>query len=322
MPKATQPVWATSPRSVLQAPGRAEMVLVVVEAHAGGRLLGRAHRHQQLELQRLLDLAHRHHLAAAAEERIAGHVDAVAAGPAGRRCLVARSIQRSAEFLDLLAACRCGHIRACGTTGSGRARSTARGGSSRRRRRKSARRRARAPRSPPADRPGSRRPGPARDRQADSAVGPVARRPRCARRRRGCRVSSPPRQLTQPSRLRKAFQVAVSLDLARLITGGKRNTSASGRGSARSAPPGLDHALVYGRCGHRRRRCRSAAAAPRRWSRASGPACGSLNATFMFTPLGMVVVVVVIVGAFSRAAMPACCSTATPPRRWRGCGRC
>ena len=48
----------------------AEMVAVIVEAHAGGRLLGGAHRNEQLELQRLLDLAHRHQLAAAAEERI------------------------------------------------------------------------------------------------------------------------------------------------------------------------------------------------------------------------------------------------------------
>ena len=32
------------------------MIAVIIEAHAGGRRLGRAHRDQQLELQRLLDL--------------------------------------------------------------------------------------------------------------------------------------------------------------------------------------------------------------------------------------------------------------------------
>ena len=56
---------------IVDAPGRAEMVAMIVEAHAGGRLLGRMQRHQQLELQRLLDLADRHHLAGAAEEGIA-----------------------------------------------------------------------------------------------------------------------------------------------------------------------------------------------------------------------------------------------------------
>ncbi len=53
------------------------MVTVVVEAHAGGRLLRGAHRDQQLELQRLLDLGVRHDLAAAAEERVARLLDAI-----------------------------------------------------------------------------------------------------------------------------------------------------------------------------------------------------------------------------------------------------
>src|SRR5207302_1441324 len=58
-------------RSGLQLPGLAEVVLVIVEAHAGGRLLRRADRDQQLELEGLLDLVDRHQLAGAAEERIA-----------------------------------------------------------------------------------------------------------------------------------------------------------------------------------------------------------------------------------------------------------
>ena len=55
---------------VAQAPGRSKMVLMVIEAHAGGRLLGRMHGDQQLEFQRLLELADRHYLAGAAEERV------------------------------------------------------------------------------------------------------------------------------------------------------------------------------------------------------------------------------------------------------------
>ena len=76
MPKATQPVWAGSPLASCDAPGRAEMVAVIVEAHAGGRLFFRAQRHQQFELQRLLFLAHRLHLADPAEEGVARIVDA------------------------------------------------------------------------------------------------------------------------------------------------------------------------------------------------------------------------------------------------------
>src|ERR1051326_9024457 len=37
-------------------PGRAEMIAVIIEAHACGRLLGRMHRDQELEFERLLDL--------------------------------------------------------------------------------------------------------------------------------------------------------------------------------------------------------------------------------------------------------------------------
>src|SRR5262245_48710240 len=59
------------------APGRTEVIAVVVEAHARGRLLRGAYRDQQLELQRLLDLADRQDLAAATEERIARLIDTV-----------------------------------------------------------------------------------------------------------------------------------------------------------------------------------------------------------------------------------------------------
>src|SRR5689334_397299 len=48
-----------------QVPGQAEMVAMIVEAHARRRLLRRADRHQQLELELLLDLTCRHELAAA-----------------------------------------------------------------------------------------------------------------------------------------------------------------------------------------------------------------------------------------------------------------
>ena len=47
---------AKSPASSRRSQFVAEMIVVVVEAHAGGRLLFRAHRDQQFELQRLLDL--------------------------------------------------------------------------------------------------------------------------------------------------------------------------------------------------------------------------------------------------------------------------
>src|SRR4051794_22765572 len=41
-----------------QIPGLAEMIAVIVEAHAGGRLLLGAHRNEQLEFEGLLDLVH------------------------------------------------------------------------------------------------------------------------------------------------------------------------------------------------------------------------------------------------------------------------
>src|ERR1700694_1093894 len=75
IPNATQPVCARLAVHVLDVPGRAEMVAVIVEAHAGGRLRFGAQRDQQLEFQRLLLLADRLHLADAAEERIARIVD-------------------------------------------------------------------------------------------------------------------------------------------------------------------------------------------------------------------------------------------------------
>src|ERR1700734_726323 len=76
------------------------MVAVIVEAHARGRLLGGAYRNEQFELQGLLDLAHRHQLAAAAEERIARGIDA----PRQAQLLGKTRRPRhpgAAEFIDL-----------------------------------------------------------------------------------------------------------------------------------------------------------------------------------------------------------------------------
>ena len=58
-----------------QIPRRAEMVAVIVEAHARGRLLGGAHRNQQFELQRLLTCAIAAIISAASKERIARGLD-------------------------------------------------------------------------------------------------------------------------------------------------------------------------------------------------------------------------------------------------------
>src|SRR5271165_1855294 len=62
---------------VLDTPGRPEMVEMVIEADTGGRLLGRAHRDQQFEFQRLLELTDRHYLTCPTEERIARGRDLV-----------------------------------------------------------------------------------------------------------------------------------------------------------------------------------------------------------------------------------------------------
>src|SRR6516162_8915625 len=62
---------------VAQVPGHAEVIAVIVEAHAGGRLCGRAHRNEQLEFQRPLNLAHCHELTAAVEESVARLIHAV-----------------------------------------------------------------------------------------------------------------------------------------------------------------------------------------------------------------------------------------------------
>jgi len=60
---------------ILDVPGRAEMVAVIIEAHACRRLLFRTQRDQKFEFQRLLLLADRLHLADAAKERIARIID-------------------------------------------------------------------------------------------------------------------------------------------------------------------------------------------------------------------------------------------------------
>src|SRR5262245_41759044 len=51
---------------------RAKMVTMIVETHAGGGLGFGSQRNQELEFKRLFNLADRHHLADAPEERIAG----------------------------------------------------------------------------------------------------------------------------------------------------------------------------------------------------------------------------------------------------------
>ena len=77
MPKATQPVCASSLTLVVQTPDLAEMLAVIVEAHAGGRLRAGVIRDEKLELERVLDLAHGHHLPDAAEERITRYLEGV-----------------------------------------------------------------------------------------------------------------------------------------------------------------------------------------------------------------------------------------------------
>src|SRR5271155_3554214 len=56
----------------LQIPNGAEVVAMTVEAHACSRLLFGTNRHQQFELQRLFQLAHRGQLAGSSEEWVAG----------------------------------------------------------------------------------------------------------------------------------------------------------------------------------------------------------------------------------------------------------
>ena len=53
------------------------MIAMVIETHAGRRLIGRAQGHQQLELQKLLDLTRRDEARGTAEERIARRGDAM-----------------------------------------------------------------------------------------------------------------------------------------------------------------------------------------------------------------------------------------------------
>ena len=66
---------AVSPSAVFNPQVETEMVLVVVEAQAGGRVFFRIDRHQQFELQAEIALARRHDAAGATEERIVGDVD-------------------------------------------------------------------------------------------------------------------------------------------------------------------------------------------------------------------------------------------------------
>ena len=72
MPKPTQAVCAVAPPGGPQVPVMAEMVLVVVEADAGGVFLAVVDRDRQLELQLLVALARLQHASGPAEERIVG----------------------------------------------------------------------------------------------------------------------------------------------------------------------------------------------------------------------------------------------------------
>ena len=58
-----------------QLPQLAEMILVVVETHAGGQRRRIIDRYKQFEFQSLLALSRSHDLAGSAEERIVGEVN-------------------------------------------------------------------------------------------------------------------------------------------------------------------------------------------------------------------------------------------------------
>src|SRR3981081_3556981 len=74
-PKRDAAVMSRFTCRIDDVPSRAEMVAMMVEAHASRWLLFRAQRDQKLELERLLHLADRLHLTNAAEERIARIID-------------------------------------------------------------------------------------------------------------------------------------------------------------------------------------------------------------------------------------------------------
>src|SRR5450631_4082821 len=63
--------------SGLQAPGRAEMVLMVIKAHTSSRFVFRVDRNQEFKFQFLLDLTHGHDLTNSAEKRIAGGCESI-----------------------------------------------------------------------------------------------------------------------------------------------------------------------------------------------------------------------------------------------------
>ena len=63
--------------AAVDAPHLTEMLTVVVEAHAGGGPGAGVVGDQQLEFERLLQLAHGHQLPHSAEERVVGDVDRV-----------------------------------------------------------------------------------------------------------------------------------------------------------------------------------------------------------------------------------------------------
>ena len=197
---------------VVQAPGRAEMVAVIVEAHAGGRLLGRAHRDRAARTSatarsgsspsacrrgrrtgRWPDRRGRAGRAASAMPLRARHPALAEIGDLLRRADA--DIFAHAERLQPVEIAR--RLAAEAVAGDIEHKPVGR-------HRAAARRRA--------DRPDSRRPGSARDRPAPASV---VQSPPASKRSTAPRMSAslPCRQLTQPSRVRKALEIAGLLQL-------------------------------------------------------------------------------------------------------------
>ncbi len=115
IPKATHAGMSRFTRCVDDVPRRAEMITMIVEAHAGGRLRFGTQRDQKFEFQRLLDLADCHHLADTSEKRIAGRFDLERETEIARDGLRAHpsSVRESPTRRP---GCQCTHIRASGMT--------------------------------------------------------------------------------------------------------------------------------------------------------------------------------------------------------------
>jgi len=86
---------------IVDSPDFAEVLQVAVEAHTGGWLGGGVERDEQLELQRVLPLAHGHHLSDLAEERIIRNIQLTRQRQLARQALGTRH-PLLAERHDLL----------------------------------------------------------------------------------------------------------------------------------------------------------------------------------------------------------------------------